>query len=83
MNASRRIARKHLVRSVTEMKARKEMAGVPSKSLKRRLTTLLDKVHMFLCNATPRQIAAQAVRLGLLVRSPKSLRHKRTGIATR
>lgn len=65
MNASRRIARKHLVRSVTEMKARKEMAGTSSKTLKRRLNSLLDTVHMFLCNAAPRQIAAQARKLGI------------------
>jgi hypothetical protein len=84
MNASRRIARKYQVRTVTERMARKEMAGDPRpKTVKRRLTALLDKVHQFLCNAPHKLISGQAVKLGIIQQSPRSEHHKRTGIATR
>ena len=67
MNASRRTARKFNVRSITEAGAKKEMANDPRpKTVQRRLNTLMDKVHTFLCNAHHRQIARQARKLGLL-----------------
>lgn len=83
MNASRRAARKYQVRTVTETKARTEFAGRGKKAAKLALTRLMDNVHNFLCNAHHRVIAKQAIKLGIVQQSPKSLHHRRTGIATR
>lgn len=83
MNASRRAARKFNVRAATETRIRKELKAAPSKSVAKRLAVLMDKVHMFLTYEGHRAISQQAFKLGLLVRSPLSLRHRRSGIATR
>lgn len=77
MNASRRAARKYQIRTHTARQILKE--GMPN----RKAQTLMGRVHMFLCTARPRQIAAQALKLGLIALSPRSEHHRRMGIATR
>ena len=76
MNASRRIARKHNV-------LRNGLTAIPPTAVGVRKRNMLKGVLQFVMTATHRQLARQAVKLGLIMQSPRSLHHKRTGIATR
>lgn len=82
MNACRRTARKRRILLATEQKARREMGFGHIKPGPRewnRLRAMWEKVVVFLQRATNRDLALQAQRLGLSLRSVQPLK----GVARR